>query len=400
MQAERGRQDLSALPLSGVVDLVSLGWASPCHATATGAGLRRAHLLERAPHQQDAAAAPSAAAQQLPSPAQTPIMAPDVTADMRIESGRPVAAPAFQTELRPSNHAVAAHQCDTVSHGTPPGHDRPANLLEALFTMDGAAVIPGAPQPVGQDSQPVAAQRPISMATSATHSIQGGPQAAREGACFSVAHHTMPAAAFTVPEAAHSDAFTQHVQARPHAQALLKLTSACQAQPAAAGMQEAAAQPEQCRTSSPGIAAGQVLSQPAPGSEALMQPSSAAAMPLAAAAVGEGAAQPAAGSEETAQREAQPGPWRTKRKAVTQSPCTTQPSTIAAPPTLADGGTADAAPIQDDAPSDVQKPSAEQSQLQNGSQGDTTGSGCAQDTPAWLQDQVPLLNLMSLSIFI
>ncbi len=323
-------------------------------------------------------------------------MPSNVTADRRIGSGRLFAAPAFQTEVQAINHAVAAHQCDTVSHETPPGHGRPTNLLEALFTMDGAAIISGAPQSVGQDSQPVAAQHPISMATSDTQSIQGGPQAPREGACFSVAHHTIPAAAFTVPEAASSGAFTQHVQARPHAQAHVKLTSACQAQPAAAGTQEAADQPEQCRTSSPCIAAGQVLSQPAPGIEMLMQPSSAAAMPLAAAAVGESAAQPAAGSEEAAQCEAQPGPWRTKRKAVTQSPCTTEPSTIAAPPTLADGGTADVAPIQDGAPLDVQKPSAEQSQLQNGSQGDTTGSACARDTPAWLQDQVTLLSLMSL----
>lgn len=385
-QAEVGRQNLPALPVSGA-DLVSLGWASPRHAAAASAALRRAQVLESAPHAQHAAAAPVTAAQQLPSPAETASMASGAAADKRTGAMQAPAVRSPQSHSQPTDHANAAAQIDRPPHESlSSDHDRSADLLVALLSQDYAATIPGA-------TQPVAAQRQGYMAKADIQHTQIDTQAVKDSARFSGTLHMTPSAASAVPAPAYSDAFRGPAQARPHAQAHVNYTSACQAQPAAAGVQEAAAQPAQWRTTLPGTAAGRVLSHPAPASKAPMQPSSSAGMPPTAAAPGEAALQAPAGSQEAAQPEVQPGPWRTKRKAETQSPCTTEPPAMVIAPILAEDGTA--APIGGGVTADVQDPSAEQSQLQSGSKGDNIVTDPAQDASAWLQDQVPLLNMVS-----
>ena len=323
-------------------------------------------------------------------------MASGAAAESRTVAMQPLAVHCPHPHAQPVDHTSAAAQFERPLHLTAASdHDRPADLLDALISMDCAATVPAAAQPPRQNAQPAADQRQINMAEAAIQHVQIVTQAAKGSLGFNGAQLTGPAAASGVPEVANSHAYAEPVQAESPDQAQVNQASAYQGPPAAADTQEAPARPESGRTTLPGTATGQVYSQPGPSSEVLIQPSSAAAAPLSAAATGEAAAQPAAGSEEAAQPEVQPGPWRNKRKATSQSPCTTEPPGFVAAPTLTEGATADEGPTGDGIAAEIQNPSAEQSQTQGDSRGGEQGSDPAQDVPAWLQDQVTQLILHS-----
>ena len=433
-QAESERHKTSGLPVSGP-DLVTLGWASASHAAAASSALGGAQTLQREQHPQHSAAALVPAAAKLPSLAQPASMAPDVAAATCAACVPPTAVQPSPPQLQPLKHVPGEAQLQGHSHAPPADHYRPAHASGPLLSLDcPATTLEDASQATGQQPQTLAAQQ-HSMAEAASQWKQADRQAAREGMWPNSAAHTTPGGA-VVPETPSSLALGVHAHARPDAQAQLDQTSARRPQLTPARKQTGAApsQPDPVGTGQPETATMSALSQHASGPEAPVlfesaaataaalgegmpevagawrtgfpesvndlglkqhapglkvprQPHTAATRP-SAAALDQATAHPAAGAEEAAQPDAEPGPWRSKRKAVSQHPCTTGPPVTTQNDMPAQDGTADTARMQEICARDVHDLSAEQSLLPRDSCGYCACSKSALETPAWRQDQV------------
>ena len=430
-QAERERHETCGLPVSGA-DIVSLGWASASHAAAASSALRSTQALQRELHPQHSNAAPAAAAAKLPSLAQPASMAPDVAAATCAACVPPTAVQSSQP--KPVGNIPGGVQLQGHSHARSAGYHRPAHASGPLLSLTCSATLDNASQATGQQPQTLAAQQHF-MAEAASQRKQADRQAAREGRCPDGAAHTTPGDAVVLGTPS-SSALGVHACARPHAQAQLDQRPARQPQLTAARTHTGAApsQPDPMRTGQPEVATRSALSQHAPGSDARvlfssaaatamvlgkgmpdvvearrtgipesvtdlglsqhapgleepMQPHTAATRP-SAAALEEATAHPAAGAEEAAQPDIEPGPWRSKRKAVSQHPCATEPPVPAQTNMPAQDGTADAVPMEEIGTADIHDLSAEQSLLPRSSCGYCEGSSSALGIPAWLQDQV------------
>jgi len=316
-------------------DLVSLGWVTSGTAGAVSAALNRAQLLEQKPHSQQAAAL---AATQAP---EAPIQEGDAASDRCLGSMQAEGEPASHAQFESPSLAVRASQAEACPQAPHPSAGRPSATLKVLPGLD---CVPSTTEAAEMHT--------------GRHRKDGGASTA--GA----------ASVAALPADAPLIGLTGLL--------LTSTDNQAQAFPQAAAAFHAEATPFGAAV------CGEVAAQPAVAIPAEgKQPGAAISQ--------KGAAEPIAiGADESVQLPAQPGPWRTKRKAIAAEQ---EPSSRKAPAhepvhSLTGGGVGGNAALQDDLTADAPQLPAKHGQHDEGKRSQKGESKSGLDTPAWLHDQV------------
>ena len=334
LQEAGASQRAAVLPLRAP-DLVSLGWITSGNAGAVNAALNRAQLLKRELYSQQAAALAATQAPEVPE--QEADVAPGRCPGSMQTGGKSASHAQFQS----ASLATGASQAEACPQATHPSADRPSNTLKPLLGLE---CVPSTTESVEMHTE--------------RHRLVGGASTA--GAASVPALPTI-AAPIGLTGVLLTSTDNQ-------AQALLQAAAAFHAEAMPSGA----------------AVGGDVAAQPA------------AAIPAedkqpGAAVCQERAAQPiAVGDVESAQLPAQPGPWRTKRKAIAAEQ---EPSSRKAPAhepvhSLTVNGTGGDAALQNDLTADAPDLHVKHGQHDEGKESQKEESKLVLDTPAWLRDRV------------